>query len=338
MGIIQKHWNRVVANDWPPKKRNYVRASELGMPFLDRWLSMNGEPITNPFPDRVQRIFQAGHVIEFIVMRTLAMAGILNRNQDYINFPATKDTLEVKGRLDATIGGFTNWDEALKNARANLDKYKLDLDDEVLESKSAAIVEGLRAEYPNGFQEEMLVEVKSISSMAFWKSKENRDEEGNFKGYDHNRLQMYAYLKGTGIHQGILLYVSKDDFTLEEVVIQNGDEEMERALAMDLHVITDYWRRNEPPPRESEIIFNSRKGAFEINWAVERSLYLTKSYGYKDQDELYGKNHQLLLDINRALRHLKKGKIKPEDEPLINEYNLDWYKDVEVSEGEGEAE
>jgi len=319
--IIAPHWNRVVRETKDVKVRDYIYASELGKPMLDRWLSMKGTPVTNPFSDRALRIFGAGNVIEFIVLRALTMAGVLNRKQAPVELAAGPDNLRVTGRLDATIGGFVDWEQAKARILDNLGQYRLDLDEELLESKAMSLLDGLKEQYPDGWSEEMVVEVKSINSMAFWK-KGNRDAQGRFKGYDHNKLQLYAYLKMTGLRQGVLLYLSKDDFTLAEVGVTLGDEEMEQVFWDDVHKMTQFYRWDTQPPKEPEVVYNDGRGVFEVNWAVGRSLYLTHAYGYEDEDAFERLHHQELLDVNRALKHLRENKVKPEDLPVIDSWNL----------------
>lgn len=329
--IIQPNWNRIVRKEYPPKVRDYIRASDLGKSYVDRYYSMMGAEVTNPFQERVLRIFDAGKVMEFIVLRALTMAGILNQKQSWVEYPAGPNNLRVVGYLDATIGGFVDWEQARQIMLDHLAEYKLEMDDQVIEQKAMAIIEGLREVYPNGWSEEMLVEVKSINSMAFWAHK-NRDADGNFLGYPHNKLQLYGYLKATQLRYGILLYISKDDFTLEELPVINGDPELEDRFQTDITTMTRHWREKDVPNAEPEIVYNDRKGVFETNWDVGRSLYLKAIYGYENQDAYEKAWHQELLNINRALRHLRKGKTKPEDLQVIESYGLVDYMDLVPTE------
>lgn len=327
--IIQHHWNKATRQNYPPKSRDYISFSDLGKPFIDRYWKMKGEPVTNDFDDRVLRIFDAGRVIEFIVLRALAMAGILNQKQQYVELAPNENQLKVLGYLDCTIGGFADWDKARSAILRHLEEYKLKLDDQLLEQKAIGIIDGLKSEYPDGKVPEMLVEVKSVNSMAFWAHK-NRDSEGNFKGYDHNKLQLYGYMKATGIKKGILLYVSKDDFTVQELGLVLGNTELESLLNQDIETMTGYFKRDEVPPAEQLIVHNPNKQTFELNWKVKRSSYLTKIYGYKNQDEVEDKNHQTILDINRALKHLRENKVKDEDKTVIEDYGLQKYVKLSI--------
>ena len=307
--MIQQHWNKIVRNENrnKPKVRDYISMSDLGKPYIDRYYKMLGEPITNEFDDRVLRIFDAGRVIEFIVLRALTMAGILHKKQIEVNVPATDDTLPLYGYLDSVVGGFADWENAKEVINKHLVEYGLDLDDELLEQKAISIIEGLQADFPNGQIPETLVEIKSINSMAFWAHK-NRDEKGNFLGYPHNKLQLYGYQKGTGIKNGLLVYLSKDDFTMEELGQVLGNEEMERKYQEDIKTISFHVKNKIVPKPEDEMVYNPLDGVFEVNWKVARSSYLTKIYGYKTVEDLEARHHQTVLDLNRALRHLRKAK------------------------------
>jgi len=278
MSLIQAHWNKTTRKPYPPKKRDYITFGDLGTSFLDRYYKMNAEPVTNDFDERVLRIFDAGNVMEFIVLRALAMAGILNTKQTYVEIPATEGRLKVMGYLDATIGGFADWDKAKETIERHLEEYKLSLDKELLEQKAISIIEGLRVAYPDGKIEEMLIEVKSINSMAFWAHK-NRDKAGNFLGYDHNKMQAYGYMKATGLKKGLLLYISKDDFVMEEIGLILGNEKMEEMFYKDVNTMSNYYLNDIVPPAEPEILWNDKKKCYESNWKLERSSYLTKITG-----------------------------------------------------------
>jgi len=305
--MIQQHWNKVVRKQSGNgvKKRDYISFSDLGKGFIDRYYKMKGEAPTNAYDERVLRIFDAGRVMEFIVLRALTMSGILNQKQKYVEIPATKDVVKQLGYLDCTIGGFVNYDNAKQIIQKHLQEYKLNLDDQLIEQKAINIIDGLKTDFPNGTIEEMLVEVKSINSMAFWAHK-NRDANGNFLGYPHNKLQLYGYQKATQINKGILLYISKDDFVIEELCTILGNEELETKYNDDVKKMSYYYLNNEVPPKEKEIVYNDKKDLFELNWQVSRSGYLTKIYGYKDGKDFDEKNHQTLLGINLALKHLRE--------------------------------
>lgn len=299
--IIQPHWNKITRRPVMNKKRDYIAFSDIGKPYIDRFHKMNGEPITNEFDERVLRIFDAGRVIEFIVLRALSMAGILNKKGEYVEIPETKTTLRQMGYLDATIGGFVDFDHAKDIIEKHLQEFRLTLDEALIEQKALQVIEGLRGKT----LEEMILEVKSINSMSFWAHK-NRDEQGNFLGFPHNLLQTYGYMKATALNKGVLLYVSKDDFVVHETGVILGQENLEETYQTDILTMTEYYRSGKEPPKEEEIIYNEREKRFELNWMVGRSAYLTKIYGYKDQKDFEEKKRSKLNEINLALKHLRE--------------------------------
>lgn len=300
--MIAQHWNKVVRKDYNNKLkiRDYITFGDLGKPYLDRYLKMIGEPITNEFDERVLRIFDAGHVMEFIVLRALTMAGLLNVKQEYVEIPRTDKSLRVMGYLDCTIGGFVNWQQAEEIIKRHLDEYKLNLDDQLLEQKAINIIQGLKEEYSNGEIEEMLVEVKSINSMAFWAHK-NRDRQGNFIGYPHNKLQLYGYQKAKQIKKGLLFYISKDDFVLEEIGQLLGDEKLEALFKEDTEKMTNYFLTKTEPPKEEDIVWNEQKKTFEANWRIERSNYLTRITG-KSKEQWQMETDKLVREKNLELK------------------------------------
>lgn len=305
--MIATHWNRTVKREErPAKARDYISFSDIGKPYLDRYFKMKGIEPTNKFDDRVLRIFDAGNVMEFIVLRALTMAGLLNKKQEYVEIPASDKALKQMGFLDCTIGGFVDWTLAQETIERHLAEYKLNLDDQLIEKKAISIIEGLSKDFKSGHVPEMLVEVKSINSMAFWAHK-NRDDQGNFLGYPHNKLQMYGYMKATGIERGLLTYISKDDFVLEEIAIVLGDKSMEEIYNKDIEEMTEFYRKDIQPPKEEDIVWNERKMQYEVNWRLNRSSYLTMITGLeKEEWEEQAKKKASELNLEMKWRNQAK--------------------------------
>lgn len=323
--MIAEHWNRVNNQERTEKEtktRDYITFSDVGKAYCDRYLKMAGEKPSNEFSERVLRIFDAGKTVEETVTKALIKAGILNKKQAYIEIPATKGRLKQLGYLDATVGGHADWDKAVETIKNHLHDYGMTPTDSTEDAKALAIIEGLRAVYPNGIVDEVLVEIKSINSLAFWGSK-NRASNGEFVGYIWNKLQMYGYMKATGINKGLLLYVSRDDGVMSEIPVLMGTPELEKLYNTDIEEMSHYYLTKTTPPLEPEVVWDDRALKFNLNWKVERSNYLTRLYGYPTAEDLEAKNHQLLLDLNRALKHVKEGKVKEEDIPHINRWRID---------------
>jgi len=323
--MIAEHWNRVSITERAEKevkKRDYITFSDVGKAFCDRYLKMDAEKPSNEFSERTLRIFDAGKTVEETVTKALIKAGILNQKQKFVEIPETPDCLKQLGYLDVTVGGHADWDKAVETINRHLNDYGMKPTDSTEDNKALAIIEGLRQAYPNGIVDEVLVEIKSINSMAFWGAK-NRASGGEFMGYIWNKLQLFGYMRATGLTKGMLLYVSRDDGVMQEIPVFLNDPELAKIYDEDTKKMTQYYRTRTMPPLEAEVIWDDRALRFNLNWKVERSNYLTRLYGYPTADELEAKNHQLLLDLNRALKHVKEGKVKEEDVPHINRWRID---------------
>src|SRR3954469_7869112 len=81
---IQDTWNDLNAPDFPSAPRDYIRASELGSPFLDRYLKMKGVQPTNVYSARTKRIFDCGNIFEEVVERMFRLLGILVASQQTV--------------------------------------------------------------------------------------------------------------------------------------------------------------------------------------------------------------------------------------------------------------
>lgn len=185
---IQDIWNTKLRVDYnEAKARDYISPSDIGKPFLDRYYKMIGEKITNPFDERVLRIFDAGNIFEWVVEKVFREAGILEDAQKWVIIEENDQHFKIMGKLDHLVGGLPNWEVA--RARIKEEKFP-----EWLEVRAIKLTEELEGKYPNGLKK-IIGEVKTINSLAFWAHKK-RDEKGRFNGYPHHKLQLYSYLKG----------------------------------------------------------------------------------------------------------------------------------------------
>ena len=284
---IQNIWNQVaqqsVGKVNEPKERNYISASDVGKAMIDRWLKMKGVPVSNPFDERILRIFDAGKLFEWIVGRALAMAGVLKGKQVYVEIPETEDHLKILGYIDYIIGGLVNWDEARGRVQRWLQEFKLNENDEILEKYALSLIDGLEKEYGNQPIPESIAEIKSVNSLAFW-SHNNRGENGTFLGYEHHKYQLLTYMIAKNHDAGKILYISKDDLCLQEVEVLRKTE-WEYNFWQDVKQMSDYYRKNVQPPLLPLIVYDERKRQYELNWEIGRSQYLTHLYGYKDQKD-----------------------------------------------------
>ncbi|MHA1225109.1 MAG: hypothetical protein ACTSPV_00035 [Candidatus Hodarchaeales archaeon] len=227
---------------------------------------MKGIQPTNPYDDRVLRIFSTGKEFHHLLCKVFEKIGVLQEKEKRVEIPENKEMLPIVGYFDMKLGGFTNWNEARKRVK----EYGFS---EFVEAVSLKIIDNLEKEYPKGLTP-LIAEIKSVNSNAFWAKK---DYIGS--GYLHHKLQLYTYLIATGIEEGRLFYISKDDLTLQEGIIFLNDQNLRKMWEEDVKTMTNYYRKDIVPPKEPDIIFNETKHKYEINWRIARSLYLTKITG-----------------------------------------------------------
>lgn len=274
---IYKVWNAEISlEQWKTSPRDYIRASELGKPYLDRWYSMKGVEPTNPFEERVRRVFAAGDQFHWLIRKVFEKAGLVKDFEGEVRLQL-KNCLPVIGHYDILVGGIVNWDEARKNIK----EYGFS---EPIEQRALRLVDYLEQEFPDGVPE-IIYEVKSVNSMAFWAWQKN--SSGYLKNaYEHHKLQLYSYLWATGVKEGRVLYVSKDDLTLAEQPISINDKEIRKLVKEDIEGFSNYWKEEQAPPKEPDVIYNQEKKKWQPNWKLERSLYLTKITGLEKEEWL----------------------------------------------------
>jgi hypothetical protein len=280
---IEKVWNAQLSSiQAPAPARDFIRASEIGSPFLDRYYKMLGIPFSNEFDDRTLRVFSMGRLIEREILTIFKLAGIFQSTQEEIILPENQDHLTIKGHVDAVVGGKPDFEKAKKHIEKVIKMKELLEEDVDTEYRALNLVADLSkkfisGKYPDGL-EFLIAEIKSVNSRAFWSHK-NMDSRGYFKGYDHHKLQLLTYLLGhPTIKKGRLFYVSKDDLCVKEknVVITAS---LKKAWLEDVSTMSNYIRNKQEPPKEEDVVWNNDKKVFEMNWRIGRSNYLTKITG-----------------------------------------------------------
>lgn len=287
---ISDIWNNLVTEDYPVKARDYIRASEIGKPFLDRYLAMKGLTPTNPFPPRVKRVFDAGFIFEVdVVERLFKLAGILQSAQKevVVELPGM---LKVIGHYDHKVGGTINQEQAQKEID---DPHTSDW----MKARAKKLLETLLTTYPNGLKT-LIADVKTVNSRSFWYAGNQDESTGFFKGYDHHKLQLFTYLFAENEPEGRLFYISKDDLTLMESPVSLNNQILKELWLNDITQMTHYYKNNIEPPKEDDLVFNERKQMWEYNWVIMRSSYFYRITGKESvedwqnslRDELKKKN------------------------------------------------
>lgn len=274
---ISDIWNNLTVKENTAKPRDYIRASEIGKPFLDRYLAMKGVQSTNPFEARILRVFDTGYVFEVdVVEKMFKLLGLLQDAQKEV-VVMLPGSLKVVGHFDHKIGGPIDVEKAKKEIYdPNTSPW--------MRRRALQLLDSLVATYPNGLKT-LIADVKTVNSMAFWAHKNQDPQTGFFKGYDHHKLQLLTYLIAEKEAEGRLFYISKDDLTLMEAPVSANDITLRQIWQEDIYAMTKYYNNNQEPPKEDDIIFNERKNVWEFNWAVMRSPYFSLITGKKTVDE-----------------------------------------------------
>lgn len=273
--ILGDTWNNALQTENRPAfKRNYVWASELGQPFIDRWLRMNGTEYSNPPNERSKRKFFAGDIWEYIVWSVFNLAGLVKSRQDEV---WVKDgAIPVKGKLDFYIGGKPDKNKiALPELPASMLEFFQRIIDKIDEKEVADCIN----------------EVKSLSSFAF----ERVLKKGLLPTHG---LQAFHYSHGTGL-PAIVSYVCREDARLKEFEV-NGD--LKQAYYLDLEMMAMYLKSSERPPKEPLITYD---GKFSKNLRVEYSNYLTLVYGFKEPEDYRDEVDGKISRWNRVLARMK---------------------------------
>lgn len=294
---IQGIWNDISNMERKePKQRDYISFGDVGKKdYWSRYMKMTGVPESNPPDTRVMRIFQAGHEFHDLIKTVFKKAGIFINSQDddkegqpqFTIIEGTDKILKQLGKYDILVGGKPDKEKAFKWIEQS------DLSD-FMKEKAKKITEFFADKFPNGLKE-MIYEIKSINSTAFWGKKDYL-----YEAYPHHKLQLWGNLKGNNISEGRLLYVSKDDLSVAEFPIFLNDKNLEREYMKDVEAMSYYIMNKIEPPKPSYVVFNKRKiysfqndkkkykikGSYEINWEVIRSSYFTKMTGLKTDKEL----------------------------------------------------
>lgn len=277
---LSEVWNKVAYKEQKPlQKRDYVYASELGLPFYDRWLKMKATPYTNPPNDRSLRKFLAGNIMEYVTKQILVAAGIYRQEELKLDGQPYPDCLEVHGRCDFVAGGFVDADKAM----FNVEQLKLPDYLQVVAQKLIAELSGRQLPLK-------ILELKSVSSYAM--DKVDRLDAP----IPNHTLQGYHYYRNGHMPTSIA-YLCKDDLRMAEFAIVPSQSEP--LYRNDLAEMTDWYKGKKKPPLAPLLTFDYVVGQFAKNLYVEYSPYLAH-YGFKTPEE-YRTAIKHIVQWNRTL-------------------------------------
>ena len=291
---ISRVWNASLIDKAERKTepRDHLWASELGKSPIDLYLKLKGVEPTNLPNDRSKRKFEAGNIFEWIVGLILLRAGILRESQKWVSYQYP-GLLEVTGKADYIAGGKPDYDKA----REELNGLLLP---EVFMRAGSSIIDYLEVHHPDGLIEQP-IEVKSVSSFMF-----EAMLATNKPLYNH-AIQLYHYIKACQYEYGTLVYICRDDLRMAEFVVKD-EPETEEKYRTAIETITDYYNRDEQPPLEKAIVWDTELKKFAKNFNIGYSMYLTKLYGFKDQAEFDDKYTSIVEGFNRVITRIKDGK------------------------------
>lgn len=255
-------WNEVAYKENKElKKRDYIYASEIGMPLVDRYLKMKGVPYTNPPNNRSLRKFLAGNIWEFVVKHIMVAAGVYKHEEIKVDATPYENCLSVHGRLDFRAGGIIDAESAM--VRLN----ELELPDYLYEV-GKKIIETLDGKNLR----ETILEQKAVSTFVMDKVERTKSAIPN------HTLQGYHYQKNSGV-QSAIVYICKDDCRMAQFDV--NAELAEPIYRKDIEEMTYFYTKGNQPPNEPLIKFDDTLGKFTKHLGIEYSPYLSKLYGFE---------------------------------------------------------
>ena len=301
-------WNKTLDNvkDRPLVPRNYLWASELGQAFCDRYLKMNGVPYTNPPNERSRRKFQAGNMWEWVIGMVFIAAGILKKKQIRVE-TELKGLLRVSGKIDFTVGGEFDYDNAKK--RITEIKDSLMLMDLELPPFFFTAIDNFVEQYKGQILQEVAFEAKSVSSYMMEKVQKTG-------AMPHHILQDFHYVHGNDqkISDGKICYICKDDCIMEEFNVPDS-KEIFKFYKNDIAQMTEYYNKGfdkrDPlklmPPKENQVEFETGVWRFVKNFKVEYSPYLKMLYGYETPEAYRMAWQYKIQSWNRVFKRYVRG-------------------------------
>lgn len=255
-----------------PQQRSEIWASDLGKPYIDRFLNMNGVPYTNPATGESLQNFLIGRHVEEGFGSLLKMCAIPyetgNDTDEYRVKVQLEGCLPVVGRPDFIIE-VKDWNTVYNNIDKQIEnepeKYKADK-----KVKLKKLVEKWERDFPNGI-ERSVFEVKTINSRAF----KYLRKKGLVNAYPHYKLQLFTYMKAFNLDKGYLVFIVKDygknGGAIHEGIVYRNDK-LESDWERDVREFSEYYLNNIEPPLEPIKIDG------KMNWRVTYSSYRKMLY------------------------------------------------------------
>ena len=223
--------------------RREVWASEIGMPYLDRYMDMTSVPYTNLPDSKALLNFFLGEQLETGLKSILEGLGIAFTDNERVEYQI-KDYLPVIAKPDLIVE-VDNWDRVKQDLTEKAkalpeDKYK-ERELEKLRNQYK-VIENFQTNYPAGLHK-TIFEIKSTNSYAF----KNIKREG---AKLHHELQLLTYLKAYNLPEGHIIYVNKEFGDMNEFVIRADNERLNELWEIDIQTMSFYIKNNIQPELE----------------------------------------------------------------------------------------
>ena len=296
---VAQLWNEILdrVDEREATPRDYLWASELGLSDIDIYLRLNGVAPSNAFDSRAKRKFDAGIQWEWVAEIVFRRLGLMLEREMPIKFKIDDDSLEVSGRADIRVGGKINQQQIQEITKAlELVGFPGHYTAALAEMEKIIL-----EKYGESIFKERLMEVKSASAYMYDAQYKYGEPAMN------HALQCYHYVRGTGIDEGAVFYISKDDSRLSEIPIWVDDPILKEAYESKIKRITYHYKNQIEPEREKLIIWDEDKGRFSDNWNVKYSSYLTFLYGFNHESEYTDAFKSKIASWNRVVGRVKRG-------------------------------
>lgn len=293
-------------NAW---EHDYLYASQLGNSQVDIFLNLMGKEVSNGFDTRAKKKFDAGVMWEWIATMVAKRAGIYISSQDRVEYQLPEG-LSVHGKLDLKVGGVRNT-EMIKAMESALDVIELP---KVFKDAMSVVEQNMNFTTDLPIR---ILEVKSSSAFMY---------EAQYKygiPAENHALQCFHYLLGTGIEEGAVLYISKDDARMTEIPIWRDDSGLLEKYTEVVTLAKRYYDKKEKPPVEPSIIFDWDKGRFSDNWNIKYSAYLTYLYGFETEGDYQDAFKSKVGSWNRVVGRIKRGE-------KMTANNLQYIEEIKV--------
>lgn len=274
-------------------KHDYLWASMLGNSQVDISLALAGVEPSNPFDSRAKRKFDAGVMWEWIAELVAKRAGLFISSQDKVEFQLP-GMLKVTGKLDLKLGGVRNL-EQMKRMESAL---------EIISFPDRFVKAMQEVERAFNFDTDLPVRVLEVkSSSAFMYDAQYKEGIPS----ENHALQCLHYLLSTGIEEGAVLYISKDDSRMTEIPVWRDDETLNAKYKEILRLATHYYTTKTKPEIEPLIQFSYDQGRFTDNWNIKYSGYLTMLYGFEVEGDYQDSVKSKVASWNRVFGRVKRG-------------------------------